>query len=32
MRDCAVRFSTLAALCRELDCTVGDLVEFEEEE
>ncbi|WP_235934620.1 helix-turn-helix domain-containing protein [Paramicrobacterium chengjingii] len=27
-----MRFSTLAALCRELDCTVGDLVEFEEEE
>ena len=26
----AVRFSTLAALCRELDCTVGDLFEFEE--
>ena len=25
----AVRFSTLAALCRELDCQPGDLVEFE---
>lgn len=25
----AIRFSTLAALCRELDCQPGDLVEFE---
>ena len=25
----AVRFSTLAALCRELDCQPGDLVVFE---
>ena len=25
----AVRFSTLAALCRELDCQPGDLLEFE---
>ncbi len=26
----AVRFSTLAALCRELDCQPGDLLEHEE--
>ena len=26
----AVRFSTLAALCRELDCQPGDLLEYEE--
>jgi putative transcriptional regulator len=25
----AVRFSTLAALCRELDCQPGDLMAFE---
>jgi putative transcriptional regulator len=25
----AVRFSTLAALCRELDCQPGDLMTFE---
>lgn len=25
----AIRFSTLAALCRELGCQPGDLVEFE---
>ena len=25
----AIRFSTLAALCRELDCQPGDLVTFE---
>ena len=25
----AIRFSTLDALCRELDCQPGDLVEFE---
>jgi putative transcriptional regulator len=25
----AIRFSTLASLCRELDCQPGDLVEFE---
>ena len=24
----AVRFTTLAALCRELDCQPGDLLEF----
>lgn len=27
----AVRFSTLAAICRELDCQPGDLLEFTEE-
>jgi putative transcriptional regulator len=27
----AVRFSTLAALCRELDCTVGELFVYEEQ-
>ncbi|UGT57613.1 helix-turn-helix domain-containing protein [Nocardia asteroides] len=26
----AIRFSTLAALCRELDCQPGDLLSFEE--
>ena len=26
----AVRFSTLEALCRELDCQPGDLISFEE--
>ena len=25
----AVRFSTLAALCRELDCQPGDLINYE---
>lgn len=25
----AIRFSTLAALCRELDCQPGDLLEFD---
>jgi putative transcriptional regulator len=25
----AIRFSTLGALCRELECQPGDLVEFE---
>ncbi len=25
----AIRFSTLAALCRELDCQPGDLMAFE---
>jgi putative transcriptional regulator len=25
----AIRFSTLASLCRELECQPGDLVEFE---
>ncbi len=28
----AIRFSTLEALCRELDCTPGDLIAYEEEE
>ncbi|MGP5263785.1 helix-turn-helix domain-containing protein [Glutamicibacter arilaitensis] len=28
-RDKAVRFSTLEALCRELDCQPGDLLIFE---
>ena len=27
----AIRFSTLDALCRALDCQPGDLLEFEEE-
>ena len=27
----AIRFSTLMALCRELDCQPGDLLEFVEE-
>ncbi|HBT95515.1 MAG TPA: transcriptional regulator [Coriobacteriia bacterium] len=27
----AIRFSTLAALCLELDCQPGDLLEFEKE-
>lgn len=26
----AIRFSTLEALCRELDCQPGDLIEFDE--
>jgi putative transcriptional regulator len=28
----AIRFSTLEALCRELDCQPGDLLEFTEDE
>lgn len=28
----AVRFSTLEALCRELDCQPGDILIFDEEE
>jgi len=28
----AVRFSTLSALCRELDCQPGDLLEYREDE
>ena len=28
----AIRFSTLEALCRELDCQPGDLIEYQEEE
>ena len=28
----AVRFSTLEAICRELDCQPGDILEFPEEE
>ena len=28
----AVRFSTLEASCRELDCQPGDILEFREEE
>lgn len=28
----AVRFSTLAAICKALDCQPGDILEFEEEE
>lgn len=28
----AIRFSTLMALCRELECQPGDLLEFREEE
>jgi len=28
----AIRFSTLAALCRELECQPGDLLEFRPEE
>lgn len=27
----AIRFSTLAALCRALDCQVGDLIEYAED-
>ena len=26
----AIRFSTLSALCRELDCQPGDLLEYKE--
>ena len=28
----AMRFSTLEAICRELDCQPGDILEFREEE
>jgi len=28
----AIRFSTLEALCRELECQPGDLIEYQEEE
>lgn len=28
----AVRFSTLEAICRELDCQPGDILEYAEEE
>lgn len=28
----AVRFSTLAAICRELQCQPGDLLEYKEDE
>lgn len=28
----AVRFSTLEAICRELDCQPGDILEFRNEE
>ena len=28
----AIRFSTLAALCRELQCQPGDLLEFKEDQ
>ena len=28
----AVRFSTLEAICRELDCQPGDILEFSEKE
>ncbi len=28
----AIRFSTLEALCRELDCQPGDLLEYEPDE
>ena len=28
----AVRFSTLDAICRELDCSVGDILEYKEEQ
>ena len=28
----AVRFSTLDAICRELDCQVGDILEYREDE
>ena len=27
----AIRFSTLAAICEALDCTVGDILEYQEE-
>lgn len=28
----AVRFSTLDAICRELDCNVGEILEYREDE
>ena len=28
----AVRFSTLDTICRELDCNVGDILEYREDE
>lgn len=28
----AIRFSTLEAICRELDCRVGDILEYKSEE
>ena len=28
----AVRFSTLDAICRELECNVGDILEYREDE
>lgn len=28
----AIRFSTLEALCRELDCQPGDIITFEEDD
>ncbi|HBA93529.1 MAG TPA: transcriptional regulator [Ruminococcaceae bacterium] len=28
----AIRFSTLEAICRELDCQVGDILEYKSEE
>ncbi len=28
----AIRFSTLAAICKALDCQPGDILEFEEED
>lgn len=28
----AIRFSTLGALCRELDCKPGDLLDYEQDE
>ena len=28
----AIRFSTLAALCRELDCQPGDILEYRKDE
>ena len=28
----AVRFSTLDAICRELNCSVGDILEYREEQ
>lgn len=27
----AIRFSTLSAICRELDCTPGDLLEYSDD-
>ena len=28
----AIRFSTLAAICEELDCDAGDILEYQKEE